>query len=145
MRRVRAAAALDPTPLGLINRAEPDSNHETCRRRCGHPPGDAVGSGRVHRARHQPAGKIDDACRPAELLNAAENLLLLGAKPVGREDPIAIRVGFGAQAVHELDEVAVAGAALPAVEQVLGGGWVGRFARLLGEITVEESLFPQMM
>ena len=56
-----------------------------------------------------------------------------------------IGVGFGAQAVHELDEVAVAGAAVPAVEQVLGGGWVGRFARLLGEITVEESLFPQMM
>ena len=70
---------------------------------------------------------------------------MLGAKAVGREDPIGILVGFGPQAVHELDEVAVPGAALAAVEQVLGGGRIGRFTRLLGQITVEDSLFPQMM
>ena len=90
------------------------------------------------------AGETDHASVVAHMLDAAGNLLLLRPLPFRRKDFVELRVGFRAQGIHEAAEVAVPGAALGAIGQVLGGWRFERFAAMLGEIALEQTVFLEV-
>src|SRR5207302_1879768 len=123
--------------------AESDANRKPgggCRV---HPPRDASRSGR-QMPRDEPARKIDHATGPSYLLDSAQNLLLLRAETLGRENGLAVGVRCATEAVHEAGELGVARRALGAVGQVLGGARIDRFAAMLGQIAVEDLPFIEM-
>ena len=78
------------------------------------------------------------------MLEAPRDLLLLRSHALGRKNVVELGVGLGANPVHEAPEIRVAGVAVRAVGQVLGGRRLDRLPALFGQVAVEQTVFLEM-
>ena len=78
------------------------------------------------------------------MLDATRNVLLLRTQSLRRKDVVELGVGLRAEPIHEAPEVAVAGAALGAIGQVLRDRRLDWFAALFGEVALEEAIFLEV-
>ena len=94
---------------------------------------------------HRVGRKVEDARRAAEMLDAAGDLLLLGAQMLGVKTSSRLGIGFVLSLVHEPRELVVRAPRIGAVRQVLGRRRIERLADPFGDIAVEEAIVVQMV
>ena len=99
----------------------------------------------MRRGGHHALGRVvtreaDDARRTPDVLDAAEDVQLLGAQIIGRENLVAFGRGLAGRSVHEGAQFGIAARARRAVDQMLSDTGVRSLAMTRGHVAVEQAI-----